>query len=147
MPFQTKAHQTNLHNIRNFKTPNETPSTLESSQRMDGDDRRTAYEINTLHVLGEQNAGLAPAKVEKLFTSMGIEYHLHKTNHGKLQKVVGATVETLAKESCEKAFEDEVVATLERGNCTETVDGTTYVNLGATPTNLEPCVYLVFRAK
>ncbi|KAK3287276.1 hypothetical protein CYMTET_4124 [Cymbomonas tetramitiformis] len=107
-------------------------TTLESSQRMDGEDRRTAFEINTLHVLGEQNAGLAPAKVEKLFTAMGIEYHLHKTNHGKLHKVVGATVETLAKESCEKAFEDEVVATLERGNCTETVDGTTYVNLGAT---------------
>ncbi|KAK3262771.1 hypothetical protein CYMTET_28387 [Cymbomonas tetramitiformis] len=112
-------------------------TTLESSQRMDGDDRRTAYEINTsLHVLGEQNAGLAPAKVEKLFTSMGIEYHLHKTNHGKLQKVVGATVETLAKESCKKAFEDEVVASsppLSGGTAQRLwPDGTTYVNLGAT---------------
>ncbi|KAK3242862.1 hypothetical protein CYMTET_47462 [Cymbomonas tetramitiformis] len=90
------------------------------------------YEVNTLAVLGEQNAGLAPAKVEKLYTSLGIEYTLHKTNHGSLQKIVGATVETMAKKSCENAFKDEVSATLEREGTTETVDGTTYVNIGAT---------------
>ncbi|KAK3258827.1 hypothetical protein CYMTET_32148 [Cymbomonas tetramitiformis] len=40
----------------------------------------------------------------------------------------------MAKESCERAFEDEVAATLERGGstATEIVNGTTYVNLGAT---------------
>ncbi|KAK3250868.1 hypothetical protein CYMTET_39773, partial [Cymbomonas tetramitiformis] len=92
------------------------------------------YEVNTLHVLGEQNAGLAPAKVEKLLTSLGIEYALHRTNHGSMQKHVGAMVETMAKVSCERAFEDEVGATLERGGNTDTeiVNGTTYVNLGAT---------------
>ncbi|KAK3258403.1 hypothetical protein CYMTET_32548, partial [Cymbomonas tetramitiformis] len=92
------------------------------------------YEVNTLHVLGEENAGLAPAKVEKLLTSLGIEYALHRTNHGSMQKHVGAMVETMAKESCERAFEDEVGATLERGGNTDTeiVNGTTYVNLGAT---------------
>ncbi|KAK3233436.1 hypothetical protein CYMTET_56265 [Cymbomonas tetramitiformis] len=88
----------------------ERSTTLETSAKVG-----VGYEVNTLHVLGEQNAGLGPAKVEKLFTSLGIDYTLHKTAHGNIQKRVGSEVrevEMMAKESCEKAFENEVISTM-----------------------------------
>ncbi|KAK3277125.1 hypothetical protein CYMTET_14850 [Cymbomonas tetramitiformis] len=95
------------------------------------------HETNTLQVLGEQNerGSGTRAKVEKLFTSLGIQYTLHKINHGSMRKHVGAMAETMAKDArsrvsgLSRMF--DVVATLESGN-SETVNGTTYVNLGAT---------------
>ncbi|KAK3273432.1 hypothetical protein CYMTET_18326 [Cymbomonas tetramitiformis] len=79
-----------------------------------------------------QNAGLAPAKVEKLFTSLGVDYTLHKTAHGNIQKRVGSVVEVMAKESCERAFENEIISTMQNEAKIEKSDGKSIVLLSAT---------------
>ncbi|KAK3277548.1 hypothetical protein CYMTET_14452 [Cymbomonas tetramitiformis] len=101
--------------------------TLETSTKVG-----SAYEVNTLHVLGEQTAGLAPTKVEKLFTTLGVDYTLHKTAHGNIQKRVGSEVEIMAKASCEKAFENEVITTMENVERVEHSGGKDTVQLSVT---------------
>ncbi|KAK3272126.1 hypothetical protein CYMTET_19557 [Cymbomonas tetramitiformis] len=105
----------------------ERSTTLETSSKVS-----STYEVNTLHVLGEQTAGLAPTKVEKLFTTLGVDYTLHKTAHGSIQKRVGSEVEIMAKASCEKAFENEVITTMENVDRIEHSDGKDTVQLSVT---------------
>ncbi|KAK3272192.1 hypothetical protein CYMTET_19501 [Cymbomonas tetramitiformis] len=78
------------------------------------------HEVNILHSIGLQNGGLCPAKVEKYFTTLGVDYRLHRTNLGNLQKRVGKTIETMATETAEEALRQEVAATKEKGDI---VDG------------------------
>ncbi|KAK3250572.1 hypothetical protein CYMTET_40054 [Cymbomonas tetramitiformis] len=63
-----------------------------------------------------QNAGLAPAKVEKFLTSLGIEFKLHRTAHGQLQRRVGKEVTEMAIECCKNALIEEALVTKEKGH-------------------------------
>ncbi|KAK3269632.1 hypothetical protein CYMTET_21937 [Cymbomonas tetramitiformis] len=92
---------------------------LPSSRKLE-DDNKT-FEVNVLHALAEQTAGLAPAKVEKFFTTLGVDYRLHRTNHGRNQKLVGKEVTAMAIESCEKALVNEATHTKANGDIVNNV--------------------------
>ncbi|KAK3286946.1 hypothetical protein CYMTET_5522 [Cymbomonas tetramitiformis] len=77
--------------------------------------RKNTFEVNTLRALGEQNVGLQPVKVEKFLTTLGVQYKLHHTNHGKLQKRVGREITAMANESCQQALAEEATVTKEKG--------------------------------
>ncbi|KAK3235765.1 hypothetical protein CYMTET_54030 [Cymbomonas tetramitiformis] len=79
-----------------------------------------------LHAVGLQNAGLCPAKVEKYLTTLGVNYQLHRTNLGNLQKHAGKEVESMAVASCTKALQEETLLAKEKGDVLEGV-----VQLGA----------------
>ncbi|KAK3233661.1 hypothetical protein CYMTET_56053, partial [Cymbomonas tetramitiformis] len=85
-----------------------------TSRKLEADNK--TQEINLLHVLGEQNAGLAPAKVEKFLTTLGIQYDLHRTNHSLLQKRVGKEVVAMAKESCVESLVNEATVAKDHGD-------------------------------
>ncbi|KAK3271837.1 hypothetical protein CYMTET_19838 [Cymbomonas tetramitiformis] len=76
------------------------------------------HEVNVLHALGEQNAGLAPAKVEKFLTSLGINYSMYRSTQSTLHKHVGKEIVAMAKESCESAVIEEAIATKDSGAAT-----------------------------
>ncbi|KAK3261580.1 hypothetical protein CYMTET_29519 [Cymbomonas tetramitiformis] len=84
-------------------------------------------EVNLLHAVGLQNAGLCPAKMEKYFTSLGVHYQLHRTNLGYLQRQVGKVIEGMAILSCAKALQHETLLAKDRGDA---IDGV--VQLGVT---------------
>ncbi|KAK3247961.1 hypothetical protein CYMTET_42551 [Cymbomonas tetramitiformis] len=91
---------------------------LPTSRRLDKD---KTYEVNLLHALGEQNAGLQPAKVEKFFTTLGVDYQLHRTAHGQLQRRVGQAVTAMATESCEAVLLQESKLAQDKGDIVEDV--------------------------
>ncbi|KAK3267072.1 hypothetical protein CYMTET_24348 [Cymbomonas tetramitiformis] len=62
------------------------------------------------------------------------DYTLHKTAHGNIpiQKRVGSVAEVMAKESCERAFENEIISTMQNEARIENSDGKSIVQLSAT---------------
>ena len=74
------------------------------------------HEVNILQALGEQNAGLAPSKVEKFLTTLGVNYILYRSTISNLHKVVGKAIVAMAKESCANAVTMEALATKENGD-------------------------------
>eukprot|EP00854_Cymbomonas_tetramitiformis_P030315 gene30315-37873_t len=73
------------------------------------------YDVNVVHAVAEQTAGIIPHKMEQALTALGLDYSLNKRTHRYHQCMVGEAAESICLESCLETLKEEVRLTMEDG--------------------------------